>query len=74
MEHGVGGKRAARVDAVGDQPLDRRRDDVAVLLAERAVLAGMRIEPRNCEPRPGDAEALGQVARDDAAGLEDQIR
>ena len=73
VEHGVGGKRAARVDAVGDQPLDRGPHDQAVLLAERAVLAGMRIEPGDREPRARDAEAVGQVARHDAAGLEDQI-
>ena len=39
----------------------------------RAVLAGMRIEAGDGEPRLGDAEALDQIARDDAAGLENQI-
>ena len=70
----VGGQRAARIDAVGDEPLDRGRNDRAVLLAERAVLAGVRIEAGDREPRPRDAEALGKIARHDAAGLEDQSR
>ena len=55
------------------QLLDRGRDHGGVLLAERAVLAGMRIEPGEREARPRDAEALAQIARDDAAGLDDQI-
>ena len=44
-----------------------------ILLAERAVFAGMRVEAREREPRPRDAEAVAQIARDDAAGLDDQI-
>ena len=47
---------------------------VAVLLAHRAVLAGMRIEAGDREPRPRDAEARCQVARHDAPGLDDQLR
>ncbi len=50
------------------EPLDRRRDHRPILLAERAVLAGMRIEAGDRKPRARDAEALAQVARDDAAG------
>ena len=73
MEHGVGRQRAARVDALGAQLLDRRRDDGAILVAERAVLAGMRIEPGERQARPRDAEAVAQIARDDPAGLDDQL-
>ena len=39
----------------------------------RAVLAGMRVEAGDGEPRLGDAEARAQVARDDAAGLDDEL-
>ena len=73
MKHRVGGKRAARVDAVGAaaaRPPARRS---AVFLAERAVLAGVRVEAGDREPRPRDAEALLQIARHDPAGLDDQI-
>ena len=40
--------------------VDRRRDDRGVLVAERAVLAGMRIEAGDGEARAGDAEAARQ--------------
>ena len=40
------------------QLLDGGRDDAAILLAERAVLAGVRVEAGEREPRPRDAEAL----------------
>ena len=73
VEHGIGRERAARVDAVGDQPLDRRAHDQAVFLAERAVLAGVRVEPGDREPRMGDAETIDQIARHHPAGLEDQV-
>ena len=65
------GPRASMPSAT--QPLDRRAHDQAVLLAERAVLAGVRIEAGDREPRLRDAEAVDQVARHDAAGLDDQI-
>ncbi len=52
---------------------DRRRHDGVVLLAERAVLAGMRVEPGDRDARARDAEAGGEVARDDAAGLDDEV-
>ena len=56
MKQRIGRQRAARIDAFGDEPRDRRRNDGAVLLAERAFFAGMRIEPGDGEPRPRDAE------------------
>ena len=37
-----------------------------VLAADRAAFAGMRIEAGDGQPRPGDAEALAQIAGDDA--------
>ena len=43
MEHGVGGKRASDVDALGAQRCDGRSDDCLILGSERAVLAGMGI-------------------------------
>ena len=73
MEHRVGRQRPARVDALGAQLLDRGRDHAAILVAERAFLAGVRVEPGEREPRPRDAEALAQVARDDPAGFDDQV-
>ena len=55
------------------QPRDRRLRRCRVLLAERAVFAGVRIEPGDREARPRNAEAARQIVRNDAAGLEDQI-
>ena len=73
MEHRVGRQRAARVDALGHEPLDRGPHDRQVLLAERAFLARMRIEAGDGEARMRDAEAVAQIARHDAAGLDDEI-
>ena len=53
---------------------DRGRDDRRVLVAERAALAGVRVEPGEREPRPRDAEAPAQVAVDDPRRLDDQLR
>ena len=56
MEHRVGGQGAEGIDALVAQHFDRRTDDLVILLADRAVFAGMRIEAGNGEPRRGDAE------------------
>ena len=74
VEQRVRRQRAACIDAVGDEALDRRRDDGDVLLAQRAFFAGMRVEPGNGQARVGEAEALGQVARDDTSGIDDRAR
>ena len=60
MEHDVGRMRAAHVIAFLAQPLDRRHDDVDLLAAERAVLAGMRVEA-------GDGDARLRRCRTGAA-------
>ena len=73
MEQGVGRQRTARVDAFGLELLDRGPHHRQIFLAERAVLAGMRIEAGDRKPRARNAETLAQVARDDAAGLDDEI-
>ena len=73
VEQRVGRQRAERIDALGLQLSDRRRHDGVVLLAERAFFAGMRIEPGDREARAGDTEAGGEIARDDAAGLDDEV-
>jgi len=73
MEQRVGGQRADRVDAFGAQRRDRGGDDVAIFLAERTVLAGVRVQARDGETRFGDAETFDEVARGDAAGFDDQI-
>ncbi len=73
VEHHVGGKRAASVDAVGAQPLDRRRHHVEVLLAERAGFAGVRIEAGDRQTRPRHAEARLEIARDDSRGVDDEF-
>ena len=62
-------KRPARVDAVRAQRRDRRRDDLDLLAAERAGLAGMRVEPGDREHRRGDAEIAPQRRSGDAAGM-----
>ena len=53
--------------------VDGRRDDRPVLEAERAALAGVRIEPGDGEPGTGDGEAAPEVVRDDPRGLDDQL-
>ena len=63
VEHRVGGERPARVDAGGAQRGDRRRDDVDVLAAERAGLAGMRVEPGDRDDRRGDRRNRGAAPR-----------
>ena len=73
MEHGVGRDRPAGVDAVGDQAVDGRFDDIGVFATQRAVLAGVRVEPGDGEARPGDAEAILEVARGDPPRGDDQI-
>ena len=73
MEQRVGRQRPDGVDALRAQFPDRRRHDDAIFLAECAFLAGMRIEAGDRKPRAGDAEALREVARDDAAGLDDEL-
>ena len=60
------GERAARVDALARAARDRGRDDVELLVADAALLAGMRIEAGDRHARLGDAEAAAQVVGDDA--------
>ena len=43
MEQNVGRQRAARVDRLGAKPLYGRRYEVAILLAECALFAGVRV-------------------------------
>ena len=73
VEQRVGRQRPDGVDALRPQLLDRRRHDGAVLLAERAFFAGMRIEPGDRDARARDAEARGEIARDDAPGLDNEF-
>ena len=73
VEQRVGGQRPARIDAVGFEPRDGGRNDRAVLFAERAVFAGVRIEPGDGEPRPRNAETAGEIARHDASGLDHEL-
>ena len=74
MKHGVRRQWAARIDAIGFQARHRGRDHVASSIAHGAILAGMWIEPRNGEAGARDAEAAREIARHDAAGLDDEVR
>ena len=60
MKHGIRRQRPPGVDALGDQPRHRRRNDAAVLFAQRAVFAGMRIKSGDREAR---ALSLNRVIR-----------
>ena len=73
VEHGVGGQRPPDFDAFAAQDFDRRRHDGLVLGAERAVFAGMRIEARYRDARPGDAEVGFEFRGHDARGGDDQV-
>ena len=56
------------------QRLERRRDDLDLLAAEVARLAGVRIQARDEDARPRDAEARAQVAIEDAQRRRESLR
>ena len=56
LEHGVGAERPVGGDPRRPRRGDRRADDVTLLVAEEAVLAGMRVEAGHGELGRGDAE------------------
>ena len=62
-EEAVGGERAARVDAAPARRAHGRGDDANLLVAEHALLAGVRVEAGDAEARAGDAELRAQRAR-----------
>ena len=72
VEHGVGGVGAAHPPAFRGERGDRRLDDLDLLAAERAALAGMRVEAGDGEPRLGDAEIALKAAQRRAAARFDQ--
>src|SRR3546814_18106757 len=63
VKHGVGGEGAGGVNALGAQNIDRGGDDLDFLAAERALLAGVRIEPGKGEPRRFEPQIAAQAAR-----------
>ena len=65
-EHGVGRQRAVDQHAGGARALDGGRDHVAVLGAEMAALAGVRIEAAHGDARPRDAPEPAHVVVEDA--------
>ena len=60
-EDGVAGDRADDIEPVFDRLGDRRRGNVDILPAEQAAFAGMRIERRDRDFRPRDAEVLERL-------------
>ena len=56
-EHRVGRNRPADVDAAGAAACDRRREHLPLLSADQAVLAGVRIQAGQGQPRPRRPEA-----------------
>ncbi len=73
MKHGVRGQRAADIDAVAAQSCHRRRDDGLVFLAERAILAGMRVEAGDRKARRRNPEPRLHIRNHDASRLDDEI-
>ena len=73
MEQRVRGQRAARIDALGLETFDGGTYQGQILVSERAIFARMRIEAGDGKARTRDAEALMQVAGDDAAGLDHEV-
>ena len=65
--------RPGDVEALGPRRRDRRADDVDLLAAQAAVLAGMRIEAGDGKARALQAEIAAKVARRDLDGGEDQV-
>jgi len=68
MEHGIRRNRTPGIDTLRGQPRNGGRDDGIVLFSQRAVLAGMRIEPGDGQPRTGKTKPRRKIARHDAAG------
>ena len=62
-EHGVGRMRSAGVDPRRRAPLDRRRDVLGVLVAEQPVLAGVRVEPADRDPRDVEEPSQRRVGQ-----------
>src|SRR5262249_5027369 len=73
MEQRVCWQWAARINALSLEALDCGTHQRQILIAERAVLAGMRIEPGNRKARARNAEALAQIACGDSSGLHHEI-
>ena len=73
VKHGIGGKRASRVDTLGNEHGDGGGNDGAVLIAEHAGFACMRIEASNRQPGPGETEAQAQIAGNNSSGLDDEF-
>ncbi|MGY4409415.1 hypothetical protein ACVWW4_001151 [Bradyrhizobium sp. LB7.1] len=67
QEHGVGGKRSLHGDAIALAGCDDRRNNIDLLTAEIASVAGMRIEPGDRDARPREAciahAGIGQLER-----------
>ena len=73
VEQRIGRQRTPGIDAVGNEPRNGRGNDGAVLLAERAVLAGVGVEPGDGEPRARNAKPHGKIARHDASGFDHEF-
>ena len=73
MKHGIGRQGAAHVDVFGAQFGNGRRDDGLILFAKGPVLAGVRIEPGNCDARIGDSKSRFQIGNHDARGFYDEV-
>ena len=63
VEQRVGGMRTGNVKALGSRRRYCRSDDLDLLAAQPAVLAGMRVEARHGEARALDAEIAAEDPR-----------
>ena len=73
MEQRIGGQRTAGLDTFRLETFHGGAHHGQVLVAERAVLACVRIKAGDGKTRPRDAEALTQVARDNPPGFDYEI-
>ena len=73
MKHRIRRQRAPGVDAVLAQDVDGGCYDVDVFAAERAVLAGMRIEARYRKPRVSQSEMRAEIRDRDPGRRHDQL-
>ena len=72
VKHRVGGQRAAHVDPLGAQGVERGRDDRDLLAPHGAAFARVRVQPGDRDARRGQREVAAQGGGEDADRRDDR--